>query len=94
MANTVKVTCFDLVLVGGLIYLFIDLGSSWNAITCHYPLKYWLLQTYINILLLRIVFFFFELNPALMRCSSAIMVFFMMPFHFLWTILGSVWLSK
>eukprot|EP00347_Sterkiella_histriomuscorum_P014683 403359946 len=52
------------------------------------------MTTYFDILIIRSFFFFFELNAKLMKCSAIIIMFILLPFHTLWTFLGTSWYSN
>ena len=60
---------------------------------CKVPIKFWQMVTYLNIILARSMFFFFDLDYKCMRCTSTFTLFFLMPFHILWTLLGTIWTS-
>ncbi|CDW87831.1 e3 ubiquitin-protein ligase atl23-like [Stylonychia lemnae] len=49
--------------------------------------------SYLDILLIRSFFFFFELNARFMKCSAIAILFIILPFHTLWTFLGTGWYS-
>lgn len=61
---------------------------------CNYPIREWLMLTYINIICIRSFFFFFEISNRFMKCSAISILFIILPFHTLWTILGSFWYSR
>jgi len=51
------------------------------------------MMSYINIVFIRSFFFFFELSARFMKCSAIAILFIVLPFHTLWTFLGTGWYS-
>ena len=86
---------FDFFLISGLLYLELHLSQHSSEISCSPPMKTWLAIAYLNIIAARVFFFLFEVhNQKLMRISAIAILFFLAPFHLLWTILGTNWYLK
>jgi len=82
---------FDLLFVGGIIYLSIHMTQNWDTLACKTPIRAWLMIDYINLIFARSLLFLFELSYKPMRFATTATVFCLAPWHLLWTFIGTHW---
>ena len=69
MANSSRLSCFDVLLFSGLGYLMISLNSNSPKITCSTPIVAWQLIFYLNILSLRVGLYIYCISTKLIKCA-------------------------
>lgn len=94
MANSTRLSCFDLLLAGGLAYLFVKLNTKSEFITCDVPIVGWQFTFYCTIIALRVALLIYCVSLKLAKCAIFTIFGFLLPLLVALTIAGQVLFSR